>query len=247
MHTSAYDLKAFYNSRAGKAVRSVLQDVILRAWPDVQGLRVMGCGYAVPYLGLFTAEAERVFALMPGGQGAHVWPSEVQNRVCLVQDTELPIETNSIDCALLVHNLEYVQQPQTALEEIWRVLKSSGRLLVVLPNRMGLWSMAGSSPFGHGAPFSRSQTCSALRDALFGIERAGYALYVPPFSPFLFGRSAALFERVGAFLYPAFAGLHVIEATKQLYGAMPLRERSSIRVRDRAVLVPRPAPPASGS
>ena len=247
MHTSAYDLKGFYNSRAGKIVRQVVREAVIRAWPDVRGLRVMGCGYAVPYLDLFLPEAERVFALMPGGQGAHVWPSEGANRVCLTDETELPIETNSIDGVLLIHSLEYAQRPAAHLEEIWRVLKSSGRLLAILPNRAGLWSMGGGSPFGHGAPFSRTQICAALREALFGIENAGHALYVPPFSPLLFPRAAKAFERAGPWLYPAFAGLHVIEATKQLYGAMPLRERVPARVRERAVLIPRPAPPGSGT
>lgn len=247
MHPSAYDLKGFYTSRAGKIVRQILRQTIRTRWPDVRGMRIMGCGYAIPYLDLFLPEAERVFALMPGGQGAHVWPSEGANRVCLTDDAELPIETNSIDGILLIHSLEYAQHPQGCLEELWRVLKSSGRLLAILPNRAGLWSMAGGSPFGHGAPFSRTQTCAALRESLFGIENAGHALYVPPFSPFLFNRSSLLFERVGPWLYPALAGLHVIEASKQIYGAMPLRERAPARERVRGVLVPRPIPPSSGS
>lgn len=247
MHNSAYDLKSFYNARMGSVVRQLVQDAILKAWPDVRGLRVMGCGYAVPYLDAFHEQAERVFALMPAGQGVHAWPSEVKNLVCLAEESELPIETGSIDCALLVHSLEYSELPRANLAEIWRVLKSSGRILAVLPNRAGLWSMSGASPFGHGAPFSRAQTCAALRDSLFTIERAGHALYVPPFSPLLFHRSARVFERAGAWLYPAFAGLHVIEATKQVYGAMPLRQRSGVRIRGRGVLIPRPAAPEPGS
>lgn len=247
MQNSAYDLKSFYNGRVGGVVRQVVREAIARAWPDVKGLRVMGCGYAVPYLEDFRGQAERVFALMPAGQGAHVWPSSSGNLVCLAEESELPVESGSIDCALLVHSLEYSELPLANLSEIWRVLKSNGRLLAVLPNRAGLWSMAGSSPFGHGAPFSCAQTCAALRDSLFTIERAGYALYAPPFSPFLFHRSARFFERGGAWLYPPFAGLHVIEATKQIYGAMPLRERSGVRIRGRGILVPRPASPDSRS
>ncbi len=41
---------------------------------SVSGLRVMGLGYAVPYLGPVRHAAERTLAFMPATQGVTNWP-----------------------------------------------------------------------------------------------------------------------------------------------------------------------------
>ena len=137
MYSSVYDFKTFYNSKVGRVVRRVLQECIRELWPDVHGLRVMGTGYATPYLRMFKEEAERVFAMMPAGQGAHHWPHDGMNCVTLSEPSELPIETNSVDRILMIHNLEFAEFLKPSLQEIWRVLKSNGRMIAVVPNRSG--------------------------------------------------------------------------------------------------------------
>ena len=46
--------------------------------------------------------------------------------------------------------LEMTNDPGTLLREAWRVLAAGGRLLVVVPNRRGLWARMDTTPFGHG-------------------------------------------------------------------------------------------------
>ena len=63
----------------------------------------------------------------------------------------------------------------------------------------------------------QSSPDSLLRDTLFSPVFWGDALYAPPFErPYLL-RSAPAFEKIGARLSLPGAGVHVIEATKQLY------------------------------
>ena len=38
------------------------------------------------------------------------------------------------------------------LRECWRVLRDDGRLLVVVPNRLGSWALFDHTPFGQGRP-----------------------------------------------------------------------------------------------
>lgn len=228
MYPSVYDLKDFYDTLTGRVIRRVVQRHVLDIWPesDCRGLRIAGCGYAVPYLGTYREAAERVFALMPGALGAHHWPREskikTRNLVCVHGEAELPLETNSVDRILVVHALEYTDAPGELFAELWRVLKSSGRLLVVVPNRMGLWARADWTPFGQGRPYSARQVETFLRESLFVHEETRRALFVPPFRRGLMLRSAQAFESVGAKLYPALGGLHVIEASKQLYAGTGL-------------------------
>ncbi|MCB1563521.1 MAG: methyltransferase domain-containing protein [Alphaproteobacteria bacterium] len=232
MYSSVYDLKAFYDTRAGRVVRRVLQERIRTLWPDVRGLRVMGTGYATPYLRMFMEESERVFSMMPAGQGAHHWPrcEKEKNLVGLSLKGALPLETNSIDRILMIHDLEFSENVHLDLSEIWRVLKSSGRILVVVPNRAGLWAHADWSPFGQGTPYTVRQLCEHLRENLFVHERTEEALFMPPSRSSLFLKSAGFFERTGARYVPIAAGVHMIEASKQLYARADKGSGSRVRV-----------------
>lgn len=242
MYTSVYDLKSFYNTRTGRVVRRVLRERIREMWPDLHGLRVMGTGYAVPYSRMFMGEVERVFSVMPAGQGAHHWPQGAgeKNLVCLAAQAELPIETNSVDRVLMVHDLEFSEFPQPDLQEIWRVLKSSGRLLVIVPNRAGLWAHADWSPFGQGTPYSVNQICHYLRDHLFVHERTEEALFMPPSRSSLFLKSAAFFERTGSKYFPIAAGVHMVEAGKQIYARVDKGSSVTVSTQNRGRLFPLP-------
>lgn len=244
MTRSVYDLRVFYTSRIGRVVRRLLQERIREFWPDAHGLRVMGCGYATPYLRSFLEGAERVFAVMPATLGAHCWPykgDDERNLVCLAFDSELPVETSSIDRILLIHDLEFAGSLHASLQEIWRVLKPNGRLLLVVPNRGGFWSRADWSPFGQGTPFSAAQICNHLRDSQFIHERTEEALFMPPLKFSLVLKSAGLFERIGRRFLPFGAGVHIIEATKQQYARAGTGGGSVVAVRTKR-FVPKPAP-----
>ncbi len=243
MYRSAYDLKAFYNGKAGRIVRRVMQERIREFWPDVRGLRIMGCGYATPYLRMFMEESERVFAVMPAAREAHHWPQatpDEKNLVCLAEESELPIETASIDRVLMIHHLEFSELMQPALGEIWRVLKSNGRLLVIVPNRTGFWAHADWSPLGHGTPYTAGQICHYLRDNRFIHERTEEALFMPPIRFSLVLKSAGMFESLGKSYLPFGAGVHMVEASKQLYAHADRGSGSRVHVRGRGVLVPKP-------
>ena len=63
----------------------------------------------------------------------------------------LPFPDLAFDRILVIHGVEPYGHDERLLRELWRVLKDDGRLLVVAPNRMGLWAHVDSTPFGQGA------------------------------------------------------------------------------------------------
>jgi len=91
-----------------------------------------------------------------------------------------------------------------------------------VPNRRGLWARMDTTPFGSGRPYSRSQINQLLRETWFTPTGWSEALYVPPVSGW-FLRTAVAWERTGATLSAPFAGVHLVEATKQVYRAIPAR------------------------
>jgi SAM-dependent methyltransferase len=223
MSIDVVDLRNFYAQRLGVVARRFVSRGIRARWGDTTGLRVLGVGYATPYLGLFREEAERCLALMPAAQGAVKWPSARPTLTALVDADELPLPDAAVDRLLLVHALELSPDAGALLREAWRVLASGGRLLMVVPNRRGVWARLDTTPFGQGRPYSRTQITQLLRETWFTPVGWSEALYVPPIPRGWFLRTAVAWERTGASISAPFAGVYIVEAMKQVYRAIPAR------------------------
>lgn len=237
------DLREFYSEHLGQAVRRLLRQRLRAIWPNVSGLRVLGLGYATPYLRIFESEAERVIAAMPGPQGVVRWPRGLPGRVMLVDEDDLPLPDASIDRLLLMHSLENSENVRALLREVWRVLTPQGRLLAVVPNRRGLWAHIEATPFGQGHPYTPPQLTRLMRDALFSPIQTQAALWLPPANrAFVFGAASA-WERTGEILWKRFSGVLLLEAEKQVYAAAPLKPA---KARQKAFVL-KPAAPVWGS
>ena len=237
MHLDAIDLKDFYTCPLGLVVRRLLGGRVRARFSELKGLSVFGLGFTTPYLAAFRGEAAPLGALMPAELGAIPWPEQGRSLSVLVDETELPLDDESADRLLLVHMLEWSEKSRALLRELWRVLKPNGRLLVVVPNRRGLWARVDTTPFGYGSPFSRTQLAKLLKEALFSPEEWEYALYMPPFNWRILLKWPLFWERLGLVLWPTFSGVILVEATKQVYAAVPARATRQVRRR----IVPMPA------
>ncbi len=243
MSLDVIDLRQFYTQPLGMVARRLVGRGIRATWPDVRGQRIVGVGYTLPYLGLFRQDAERCLAFMPAAQGVVKWPTARPTLSSLVDDTELPLTDSAVDRVLLVHALEMSHDAVGLLKEIWRVLAPGGRLLVVVPNRRGLWTRMDTTPFGNGRPYSRSQVTHLLRETWFTPTGWEEALYVPPIPRAWFLRSAVAWERTGASISAPFAGVHIFEAMKQVYLGVPARRERRRLVRAlEPMLAPAPVP-----
>ncbi|MDE2028939.1 MAG: methyltransferase domain-containing protein [Alphaproteobacteria bacterium] len=231
------ELREFYHNPAGRTARRLLCARVAALWPHVAGERILVLGYGPPMLRPWLGQAHSVHAFMPAGQGVAYWPREGPNISCLVDPTDLPLPDASIDRVVLLHALEAMPDPAPMLREIWRVLKSGGRLLTVAPNRRGFWAHNDRTPFGNGQPYSPRQARSLLHGQGFLIERLAFALYAPPGAA-RFGFSFVdRVEKIAARLFSGFGGVLLIEAGKQLYA--PRVEKKALRHR---LVLPLPLP-----
>lgn len=213
-------LRDFYASPVGQVARRIVGRCIRARWDNVSGMDIAGLGYASPYLRMFNGEARLTAALMPQRQGVVQWPREGPYRAALVPETQLPLRDMSVECVLVVHGLEHVEARQAYLREIWRVLMPQGRLIIVVPNRRGAWARLESTPFGHGRPYSLSQIESLLREAMLEPVGMTPCLFAPPFRARALPSAAVAWERIGRRLWPAFSGVLIVEAIKQIYAGI---------------------------
>ena len=227
MWTDIIDLRDFYLSRLGRVTQRMIRRRIRLMWPDVSDYVVLGLGYATPYLRPFMEEAERVTAVMPCAQGVLHWPADGARLVTLADETALPFSDSTVDRILLVHALESSEHLRAMMREVWRILASDGRLLVLASNRRGIWARNGTTPFGHGHPFTGGQLSRLLRDNMFTPLRSASALFVPPLSSQMALTSALAWEKLGERWFRGFSGVILAEASKKIYAttASPKRGR----------------------
>ena len=134
MQIDARELADFYETPMGQIARRQILRRLRLLWPDVSGQRVLGYGFAVPYLRPFLGEAERVVALMPAQQGVVAWPGG-KVLSALGEEDALPFPDALFDRILMVHGLEAADGTRPLMRQIWRVLAPGGRLVIVAPNR----------------------------------------------------------------------------------------------------------------
>lgn len=229
MWTDVVDLRDFYGDSLGQSAQRLIRKQLRALWPDVGGQRVLGLGFATPYLRIFLNEAERVIAAMPASQGVLPWPPEGPGMTTLVDETDLPLPDRSIDRLLLVHALEATEQVRAMMREAWRVLADGGRLLVVAPNRRGIWARLERTPFGNGRPYTMGQLNRLLRDNMFTPIHSASALFLPPTTSRMLLRSAPAVERIGQRWFETFGGVIIVEAAKQIYAGSAVREAKGKR------------------
>ena len=190
-------------------------------------MRVLGLGHTQPFMSLWQQQATLCVA---GEWHNHNDTHQLATATCVVREDELPFPDLSFDRILLIHALETSLNGPRMLRAVWRLLKDDGRLLLVVPNRRGMWAHLENTPFGQGAPSSRRQIERLLAEALFRVEQTDGALWLPPadIRPLL--RMGNVVERFGARLAPQFSGVLLIEAVKDVYAALPAGKRAHRRV-----------------
>ncbi|MCX8506930.1 MAG: methyltransferase domain-containing protein [Alphaproteobacteria bacterium] len=119
-------------------------------------------------------------------------------KIVIARSDELPILDDSVQILLSVHGFEAAESPHAMLREAWRVLAPEGLILLVVPNRWGVWRYCGHSPFSrkyagclaenHAPGFSESELCQMLGDHLLTPEICQTALMWPPMTWPLPGR-----------------------------------------------------------
>ena len=230
MSTDTSHSEPFYQSACGAVSVRLLRRQLGQMWPDLAGQRILGLGYAAPYLRLWRERAHSTIAAMPEHVGLRPWPRNHPSLACSVIDDQLPFADLCFDRILLVHALESADSTRRLLREMWRVLKDDGRILLVVPNRTGAWTHIEKTPFGQGRPFSARQLNKVLADACFHVERQESALFLPPTNLRFLLRSAEIWEQLGQQLLPQLGGVLLVEAVKDAYAPMPTRATRRVMV-----------------
>ncbi len=227
MQADIIDLHSFYQTPLGQTAQRVIGEKLAKLWPAVRDEVILGYGYTPPYLPRFEGNNNRLLSFMPCIQGAIPWPHPGPNRVALVDPFLLPLPDCSVSRCMIVHGLEGTIDASHLLREVWRVLADGGRLLIVSPNRRGLWARSMNTPFGWGQPYSGRQLFEVAATNLFSPFKPLYSLYLPPSSNPTLISMAGSFEHIGQRYAKKLGGVVVLEAQKLVYCGRKARASKS--------------------
>ncbi len=231
MSANIKQLEEFYNSPLGRIVKELLLERIRNLTKNLDNKRVLGLGFAIPYLRFAIYEAKLVINIMPARIGAVAWPEEGDNISVLADPLEMPLPDSSIDVIIGVHAFEHVADCEELMHELWRIGAPNAELIIIVPRRSGLWAQSDKTPFGSGHPFSKHQLEQLLKKFSFEPIEWNYELFFPPSQSRFILRSRKIFAKILPLFGASFAGAMCVRAKKQLYPAIAKRQKSRRLVR----------------
>jgi len=154
---------------------------------------------------------------------SRAWPAPT----AIGQLHRLPVASDSVDCVLLPHVLDYSDRPTAILREVDRVLTSHGHLGILGFKTGGLWGVRRLIP-GAGLPPDVTDVVPErrLRDWLqlldlriHGVTRFFFRWPLPGNR----GASSAKWEQRGQRWWPEFAACYMLTAQKRVSTLTPVR------------------------
>ena len=233
MRLDVIELNEFYGgTELGKTTKQLINRVLETKINTENGSLTVGFGFACPFLEnkMKDSHNKNFLLLMPSEQGVLPWPEKSKSVTALVDEVSWPVNTSAADLVLISHGLEVSDNQDLLLQEVFRVLKDTGKLVILVPNRTGFWTRSDSTPFGYGKPYSISQLTALLRKNQFQIDTITPSLYGFPAKKGYWLKSLLLWEKVGKKLNSFFlGGLLVVEAKKDVYAVKNVKSSNAGR------------------
>ena len=233
MRLDVIELKEFYyGTELGQTTKELINKILDKKINTETDSLTVGFGFACPFLEskIKDNDDKNFLLLMPNEQGVVSWPNKSKSVTALVDEVSWPVNTSAADLILISHGLEVSDNQDLLLQEVLRVLKDSGKLVILVPNRTGFWARSDSTPFGYGKPYSISQLTALLRKNQFQIESITPSLYGFPAKKGYWLKSLLLWEKVGKKLNSFFlGGLLVVEARKDVYAVKNVKSSKAGR------------------
>ena len=234
MTAANHPIAEFYNTAMGRMARHLiarkLKPILLAAFPETHpNLDVVALGYARPYLKYISDHYPYLINFQTMDDALGPWPPSPKRarRQARVDEHHLPLLDASLDLLLVMHCFETAAVPTDMADEIWRVLKGQGKLVLVVPHRSSMWAGRDDTPFGRGQPYSPNQIKQLLHDHGFKVEKIHQALAAPPSQSRFYPRYAPFVER----LPNPMGGVLIVEAVKMIYAVRG--DRALVKKKDR--------------
>lgn len=206
----------FYKTPLGEVVQVYINDIVKKFIPEsTKNQFILGLGYVTPYLTRKLIPKNTVLSFTFDKMGGITWPNTTCSHTAIVHENHLPLTNKSVDKLIVVHGLECCQNSKQLLAEINRISAPDGEILIIFPNKAGVWSHTSNTPFAHGEHYTMSQINDVLSKGGWCIQAEERFLYFPPTQSLYTQSFFAPVEMMGSYFFPYFSGLNAITAKKR--------------------------------
>ncbi|PCI51952.1 MAG: hypothetical protein COB51_01040 [Moraxellaceae bacterium] len=219
------NLTGWFQKPVGRAIIDVETEILKHVLPYHFGYHLLYSGLCNPKKIMADSPIRHQFAVTRK-INHHI---DIPQLVC--SPSELPIESDSVDVALLHHTMDYERHPHRLLREMSRVLIPGGSLIIVGFNPWSLWggwksvAKLGGNPLWGArfiSPYRMNDWLSLLEFDVSGCE-SGY--YLPPMNS-LAGRARwSWFQSLSKILWNQGGATYILVAKKSVSCLTPIKPK----------------------
>ncbi len=154
--------------------RTLILDQVRRWYPDRTDLAILDVGCGTGLNMKYLARYGQVTGADLSSTALNFCRARGHHRLIKAPVEHLPIPDNTFDMVSALDIIEHLDDDVTALREIHRVLKPGGRVFILVPAYMFLWSLQDEIS-SHRRRYVASQLQRAIVSAGLRVERLTYA------------------------------------------------------------------------
>jgi SAM-dependent methyltransferase len=207
-------LSKWFETSTGKYYLKYEQEALNSFLPFLKGFYLVQLGLVGVYdLKCASPIMQRIFV----GREEN---SRISNNLVEANFSDLPFQYESVDCFLLPHTLEYTQNPENLINQLYNILIPGGRLVILGFNPFSFFGLTKLVKSAKNIPWSGKlyrvgQVKSLLRAYGFTIDNIKLLGYKPPFNR----------EPGGKFFLTRWRSIYLFIAQKKAQAVTPLKKK----------------------
>ncbi|MDI2090607.1 hypothetical protein [Commensalibacter oyaizuii] len=208
------------SSDAKHGIATYIQYKLAQIWPNLYGLSLLTLGQTT------TLTPETIWypsyhihgQLNTNNPILYNAMSISKQQACCFLIESFPFQECSFDRIVYIYD-DFITKDQfeQLLRSCWKTLDDSGKIIMLLPNKLGWWSLIDNLSLRYRNTFLMQKLNRILTQHLFRISHYERVLYFPPkLMNNMSLRSNRILEFLGLFFVPFLGGYHLIEIEKNL-------------------------------
>lgn len=198
-------IKDFYASKKGKSFSQIISSNLAKI-TNVRNKSILKLGYLEPFLTDKVLMNNITTGILPNNYVFHngdvPYSYKINQDLCSIQ-----LKTASQNMVVTVNVIEYSENLEKTIREIWRILKDGGKLIIITPLVYNIYNVFHNTPFKLAQKFTENNLARILEKNDFSITYSKIIQFPPqpkegPISRYMYS------------CFSMFSSVLIIEASK---------------------------------
>lgn len=167
-------IKSFYESESGIMFLDSISESVQK-YLNIKQKVILGIGYIQPFLSNEIIENNFIYEIF--SKKYDVSGYVVKRNINFLKNIDIeniPLKKNFCDIIITINTLEYQENIDKSLREIWKCLTTNGKLLIITPSIFNIFNLLDDTPLKLVNKLSEKNLSSKLIENNFYINDIGY-------------------------------------------------------------------------